>query len=139
MIMKFFSAVIIVFSSFALYAQDEGTVPMTQNTDIAGCNRIPLKINVGTFDSTFIFSTDTLTLPIFDDFTINIYHICFEYPTNFNDRPRACLPINYDCLSFPFHLKCFFSIRLSSSILNSLPIIIPVLSIKKLSGIPFMP
>lgn len=64
MIMKFFSAVIIVFMSYALFAQDEGIVPMTQNTDIAGSNRVPLKINVGTFDSTFIYTTDTLSLPI---------------------------------------------------------------------------
>ncbi len=104
MIMKFFSAVIIALSSFTLFAQDEGTVPMTQNTDIAGCNRIPLKINTGTFDSTFIYTTDTLTLPIFDDFSknhiqkYNIQHsdpgVTFDKKYRLTDMSSIPLPAN---------------------------------------------
>lgn len=40
------------------------------------------KVNAGTFDSTFIYSTDTLTLPLFDDFSSNKVQ---QYTANFSD------------------------------------------------------
>lgn len=69
--MKLFSVVLMALLSINVFAQDEGTVPMTRNTALAGGMPAPLKANSGTFDSTFIYTTDTLSMPIFDDFSKN--------------------------------------------------------------------
>ena len=69
--MRLFSTVLATILCIGAFAQGERTLPMTRNTALAGGMPIPLKANAGTFDSTFIYTTDTITLPIFDDFSKN--------------------------------------------------------------------
>ena len=53
-------------------AQDEGTVPMAGNPQLQmNANLNLIKANANTFDSTFIYTLDTITLPVFDEFTTN--------------------------------------------------------------------
>lgn len=80
--MKLFSVGLAFCVSFCVFSQGEGTVPMTRNTALAGGKPAPLKINAGTFDSTFIYTTDTIAMPIFDDFSKN--HIQ-QYNAAFTD------------------------------------------------------
>lgn len=49
----------------------EGVTPLLYNSELIDQHEYNLKSNTGTFDSTFIYTTDTLTLPIFDDFSSN--------------------------------------------------------------------
>jgi len=62
--MKFLSIVIVCFSLISTHAQESEGPVMRVISD-----HVQLKANAGTFDSTFIFTTDTVSLPFFDDFS----------------------------------------------------------------------
>ena len=59
--------------SLTLLAQGgEETGPLTGNPSLIKNQRQAIsKVNIGTFDSTFIYNSDTIDLPIFDDFSSN--------------------------------------------------------------------
>lgn len=80
--MKLFTIFLTAVIGSAALAQDEAEFSMTQNTALAGGQKKPLKINAGTFDSTFIYTTDTISMPFFDDFSKN--HIQ-KYNAGFSD------------------------------------------------------
>lgn len=67
---KLLSFIFFCVSTSFLSAQDEEAVPLSGNPQLMSNfqNEIS-KVNTGTFDSTFIYSLDTLSLPIFDDFS----------------------------------------------------------------------
>lgn len=58
-------------SSFGQYGEEVG--PLTGNPALQAKNgnKINAKVNVGTFDSTFIYTSDTLSMPFFDEFSTN--------------------------------------------------------------------
>lgn len=59
----------------------EVEMPITHNQELVGKVKNVLK-NGASFDSTFVFTTDTLTLPIFDDFSKNRIQ---TYISDYND------------------------------------------------------
>ena len=61
----------------------EETGPLTGNPSLMkNQNKVISKVNVGTFDSTFIYISDTIVLPIFDDFSSNKFQ---TYGANYTD------------------------------------------------------
>ena len=82
MVMKFFTIILFVVIGTVSFSQDEAEYSMSMNTDLIGDRSVLLKKNAGTFDSTFIYTTDTLLMPIFDDFSKN--HIQ-KYNAGFSD------------------------------------------------------
>lgn len=56
----------------------EGLSPLTVNSDLTK-NAPVEKLNVGTFDSTFIYTSDTLSLPFFDEFSKNHFQR-YDFP-----------------------------------------------------------
>lgn len=64
---------VLIFSPYVLFAQGEEAGPLTANPDLCGVKKIVknTKANSGTFDSTFIYISDTLSLPFFDEFSKN--------------------------------------------------------------------
>lgn len=56
--------------AFNVFAQ-EGITPLLYNSELTHLKELKQKSSTETFDSTFIYTTDTLTLPIFDDFSSN--------------------------------------------------------------------
>lgn len=81
-LMKFFNLIVLCLSVSTVFSQDgEGISIMTKNTDLFVQPNIQLK-STSTFDSTFIYTTDTLSLPVFDDFTFNRIQ---QYQADFND------------------------------------------------------
>lgn len=56
--------------AFNVFAQ-EGITPLLYNSELTHLKELKQKSSNETFDSTFIYTTDTLTLPIFDDFSSN--------------------------------------------------------------------
>lgn len=80
--MKFYSLIVFCFTVFFSFSQNgEGVEAMTGNSELWGTPKMVLK-STGTFDSTFIYTTDTLSLPIFDDFTLNRIQ---KYEVDFSD------------------------------------------------------
>jgi len=72
--MKYFSALIsVVLCAYTGVAQmGEEVGPLTGNPVLqAKGKKSEAKINVGTFDSTFIYTSDTIDLPFFDEFSSN--------------------------------------------------------------------
>jgi hypothetical protein len=66
--------------SLYAFAQD-GISPITANPDLFHIKKqVPLKNN-GTFDSTFVYISDTVGLPFFDEFSKNNFQ---EYATEFS-------------------------------------------------------
>ena len=63
------------------FAQGEEVGPLMGNSDLKGKVKAHEKSNPGTFDSTFIYTTDTLTLPFFDEFSKNNFQ---NYAQNFS-------------------------------------------------------
>ena len=65
--------IFISFLSFTLigWSQGEEVGPLTGNPQLLAKKAHVLKINEGTFDSTFIYTQDTISLPVFDDFSSN--------------------------------------------------------------------
>ena len=81
--MKFFSAIFFFFIAFSGFTQYESIGPLTSNPDIAR-NQIEhstVKSN-STFDSTFIYISDTLQLPFLDEFSTNKFQ---QYTPDFTD------------------------------------------------------
>ncbi|MDG1347986.1 MAG: hypothetical protein P8P77_10235, partial [Crocinitomicaceae bacterium] len=65
------------------FSQVEKELPLATNPDLQGQKPAQLiqKSN-GTFDSTFIYTTDTITLPFFDDFSKNKFQ---NYTAGYSD------------------------------------------------------
>jgi hypothetical protein len=79
--MKHLFTIIYVLSgltSFAQYGEEVG--PLTGNPALQskGLHNTASKINVGTFDSTFIYTSDTLEMPFFDEFSLNKFQLYFD-------------------------------------------------------------
>jgi|SRR5690554_3010734 len=68
--MKYFYLFFLPFFTVSTYAQD-GVSRLTGNPDLYGKSRVLTKALSNSFDSTFHYKTDTLTLPFFDDFSRN--------------------------------------------------------------------
>lgn len=80
--MKFILFLITLTATFQLSAQYEGTAPLMFNQELSSVSENQLKSNAGTFDSTFIFTTDTISIPFFDEFSRNKIQ---QYQANFGD------------------------------------------------------
>lgn len=61
----------LVFFVFFTFSQGEQVGPIMGNPDLSKKGSSNEKVNPGTFDSTFIYATDTLSLPFFDEFSKN--------------------------------------------------------------------
>lgn len=76
-------SILITISTVAFAQHGEGVEPMAGNPALMkNSKNVQAKVNVGTFDSTFIYLPDTLQLPLFDDFSTNKYQ---TYSANFTD------------------------------------------------------
>ncbi len=64
------------------WTQGEEVGPLTGNPQLLQLKVNVVKVNAGTFDSTFIYTQDTISLPIFDDFSSNKFQ---SYNANFTD------------------------------------------------------
>ena len=75
-----FICVIATLTSFGQYGEEVG--PLTGNPALLAkkSSKVNAKINVGTFDSTFIYLSDTLNLPFFDEFSTSKFQ---EYVDDF--------------------------------------------------------
>ena len=62
---------LVMFSSFFSFSQGLEIGPMTTNPSINFNKKPLLKTGTNSIDSTFIFSTDTLLLPFYDEFSTN--------------------------------------------------------------------
>lgn len=78
------TAVILLVTPYILFSQFESTGPLTANPDLYGVKKksTHTKANPGTFDSTFIYKSDTLSLPFFDEFSKNHFEI---YNADYSD------------------------------------------------------
>lgn len=77
--MTFFLLLIVAFNF--VFSQGEGVMPITHNPELMEKTSYQTK-STGTIDSTFIYTVDTLTLPLFDDFSKNRIQ---EYDADFSD------------------------------------------------------
>jgi|TARA_R110000737_G_scaffold140765_1_gene171534 hypothetical protein len=70
--------------SLGAFSQAEKELPLLGNQELfpSEINSVSLNKNAGTFDSTFIYITDTLTFPFFDDFSKNKFQ---KYNAQFTD------------------------------------------------------
>lgn len=70
--------------TFSGFSQGEEVGPLTGNPDLFGSKPgyTSIKANQGTFDSTFIYFPDTLSLPFFDEFSSNKFQ---KYEANYSD------------------------------------------------------
>ncbi len=76
-------SIIFLFLSVSSFAQKEEVGPLMGNPQLMkNKNSFDSKINSGTFDSTFIYTLDTVTLPVFDEFSRNKFQI---YNANYTD------------------------------------------------------
>ena len=78
-------ALILICCPIVFFAQGEEAGPLTGNPDLQWKNKKSNKTekaNPGTFDSTFIYKSDTLNLPFFDEFTKNHFE---QYNADFTD------------------------------------------------------
>lgn len=76
----------IVLTGFAQYGEEVG--PMMGNPALmakSSSNNLIAK-NSGTFDSTFIYTSDTISLPVFDDFSSDKFQ---KYNANFGDEDSS--------------------------------------------------
>ena len=83
--MKYLSTITFVFSFCIGFCQlGEEVGPLTGNPALQSKAKLTdlQKANPGTFDSTFIYTSDTLELPFFDDFSSNHFQ---EYSSSFTD------------------------------------------------------
>lgn len=79
--MKLTTALVLLFSFTFLYGQDsEG--PIMQNADLFNKKPIKTKALANSFDSTFVYLTDTLPLPFFDEFSRNNFQ---KYNATYTD------------------------------------------------------
>ncbi|MFA7274651.1 MAG: T9SS type A sorting domain-containing protein [Crocinitomicaceae bacterium] len=82
--MKNFISCLLVIISFQGISQIEKELPLLGNQELMSrSNHVgELKSNGGTFDSTFMYTTDTLQLPFFDEFSKNKFQ---QYNAQFSD------------------------------------------------------
>ena len=73
---------IALFSVRSSFGQEEVGPIMINPQLYKGAADHQVKVNTGTFDSTFIYISDTLVLPIFDDFSANKFQ---TYNANYSD------------------------------------------------------
>ncbi|MFN5785540.1 MAG: T9SS type A sorting domain-containing protein [Flavobacteriia bacterium] len=80
-----------------LFSQGEGIGPLTTNPELLGKYPSGVKgnrANAGTFDSTFIYFSDTLNLPFFDEFSkdhFQVYNADFADPGVTSDKKYRIL------------------------------------------------
>lgn len=74
----------LLFCSIVAAQHGEEVGPLTANPALIqkGITKHQTKANPGTFDSTFVYLSDTLQLPLFDDFSTNKYQ---DYGANYTD------------------------------------------------------
>lgn len=79
------SFILVYFILNVAFSQFEEAVPMSGNPSLISNklnSNFNLKVNVGTFDSTFIYGLDTIALPLFDDFSTDKFQ---KYEADFSD------------------------------------------------------
>lgn len=70
--MKYLIGILLIISCLKSSFSQDGIGPISANPDLFGKQIKPMnKSNKNTFDSTFIYLTDTLSLPFFDEFSKN--------------------------------------------------------------------
>jgi hypothetical protein len=80
--MKYFFLPYLFFISFQIVAQNEGITPLQFNLELLHKQKGEVvKSAAQTFDSTFIYKSDTLSLPFFDEFSKNHFQV---YNNDFN-------------------------------------------------------
>ncbi|MCH2230887.1 MAG: T9SS type A sorting domain-containing protein [Crocinitomicaceae bacterium] len=73
----------VMFVTFISFSQGEGVSAMAGNPQLQkNIESIITRANAGTFDSTFIYTIDTIDLPFFDEFTTNKFQ---QYNSDFAD------------------------------------------------------
>ena len=94
-----------VIANFAT-AQYEEVVPLSGNPQLMSkAQQNFSKVNIGTFDSTFIYTLDTLTLPLFDDFSTDKFQ---KFNANFTDPGVTSEKV--------YHLLDSFNLFISNSV-----------------------
>jgi len=78
----FFTIFILFFNGVMLFAQGESVGPMTENQSLIKKERFQQKALNTTFDSTFLYISDTLDLPFLDEFSTNKFQ---TYTKDFSD------------------------------------------------------
>ena len=94
-----------LFSPIVLLSQVEEIGPLTSNPDLYSGKIKELsavKSNPGTFDSTFIYFSDTLSLPFFDEFSRNHFE---TYSANYSD-PGVTSDKKYRILEVQVKMIC---------------------------------
>lgn len=94
---------------FAAFSQGEGVEPMVGNPQLMGKAKRQLKVNPNTFDSTFIYTTDTITLPVFDEFSkskFQQYNADYGDPGVTSDKVYRLL----DAANNPYSTDSFFTL-----------------------------
>jgi hypothetical protein len=79
--MKLITALVFLFSLTFSFGQD-GEGPIIQNADLFDKRPNKNKALANSFDSTFVYLTDTIPLPFFDDFSRNNFQ---KYDANYTD------------------------------------------------------
>ncbi|NRA13398.1 MAG: hypothetical protein HRT57_15745, partial [Crocinitomicaceae bacterium] len=83
--MKYLFTIICVVASLTTFGQyGEEVGPLTGNPALQAKSqqKIESKVNVGTFDSTFIYTSDTLDMPFFDEFSTNKFQLYIDNYSN---------------------------------------------------------
>lgn len=74
--------VLFLFVSLFSFSQGEEVGPIMGNPQLLKNRTAQLKANPNTFDSTFIYTTDTISLPVFDEFSSNKFQV---YNADYSD------------------------------------------------------
>ena len=75
----FFTFIIVALSAVSQY---ESVGPLAVNSDLLSSDQISQQKSLNTFDSSFIYRLDTLTLPFFDEFSKNHFQ---QYTADFSN------------------------------------------------------
>lgn len=67
--------VLFLFVSLFSFSQGEEVGPIMGNPQLLKNREVQLKANPNTFDSTFIYTSDTIHLPVFDEFSSNKFQV----------------------------------------------------------------
>ncbi len=78
--MKHLNLIVFLFCNALLFGQEEVSPIEFRVAKVTKGTKTSEKLNNGTFDSTFIFALDTLSLPFFDDFSSDLFQ---KYPYDF--------------------------------------------------------
>lgn len=94
----------LLFGAQFAYSQGDGVMPLAGNPDLYGKYKPNKRANPGTFDSTFIYTTDTIDFPVIDDFSknrIQVYDadysdpgVTFDKKYRLTDLAEVPLPAN---------------------------------------------